>query len=313
MTDNRAVQESPRRFGPQGTVPAPLFFVVGAIAQYLGAALAVRLFDQLSPAGVAWLRVGFAAAVLWLWRRPQWRRWPAQRRLAVAAFGMVLAAMNLCFYLAVQRLPLGTAVAIEFSGPIVVAAFGTRTTRSVASLALAVLGVLLLADVQWSASPSGVALALGAAALWAGYILLAAAVAGRPAGEVGGADAVGAAGAQGGADGAGLDGLACSLVVGSAFIGPPGIAALWFSRPSLAVIVGCALVGLLSNVIPYGLDVIVLPRLSAAQFALLLSLLPATATVVGVVVLRQIPTGIELVGLAAVVSAVILRPAEQPA
>lgn len=267
-----------------------MYFVVGAIAQYLGAALAVRLFEQLSPAGVAWLRVGFSAVVLWVWRRPDWRRWTVQRRRAVVAFGVVLAAMNLCFYLAVNRLPLGTAVAIEFSGPIAVAAFGTRCRRSVGALVLAALGVGLLADVQWAASPLGVALALGAAALWAGYILLAATVAG---------------GGQ-----AGLDGLACSTVVGAVFIGPTGVAAVWTGRPPLVVIAACALVGVLSNVVPYGLDVVVLPRLSAAQFALLLSLLPATATVVGVVVLRQIPTLVELAGVLLVVLAVFVRPRE---
>lgn len=302
MTDNRAVRGSLQRLGPQRAIPAPLYFVVGALTQYVGAALAVTLFDHLSPSGVAWLRVVFSAVILWIWRRPKWRGWEAPSQRALVAFGVVLAGMNLCFYLAVNRLPLGTAVAIEFSGPIAVAAVGTRTWRNVAALVVAAAGVVLLADVQWSASPLGVALALGAAALWAAYIVLAAAVAGQALPD--GSDCGNTVDA--------LDGLAVSLAVGAIVIAPVGVASVWAQGPSRLVVAGCALVGLLSNVIPYGLDLIVLPRLSPSQFALLLSLLPATATVVGVVVLGQIPTVVEGVGVALVVLAVLVRQREQP-
>jgi inner membrane transporter RhtA len=303
--------------------PAPLFFVVGGISQYLGAALAVDLFDRLPPSAVAWLRVAFSALVLWLWRartsirrrrhvtanrrriavtcaenappdgtssRPSgpssgWGSWPADVRRAVVVFGTALAGMNLCFYLAVARLPLGTAVAIEFSGPIVVAALGVRRLRSVVALALAVGGVLLLADVQWQASPLGVLAALGAATLWAVYIL----VGRRVALSV-----------------SGLDGLTWSLLVGALAISPFGVVGLATGRPNAAVVVGCALVGVLSNVVPYSLDQLVLPRLRPSQFALLLSLLPATATLVGALLLGQRPVPAEFVGIAAVVAAVVV-------
>jgi inner membrane transporter RhtA len=297
-----------------GSVPAPLFFIVGAISQYLGAALAVDLFDRLPPSAVAWLRVGFSGVVLWLWRgqrRRRQRRWrrggarrnsrapsttpstsrswsgwgPAERR-AVVIFGAALAGMNLCFYLAIERLPLGTAVAIEFTGPIAVAAVGTRSARNVAGLALATAGVLLLADVQWQASAPGVVAALAAAALWAVYIV---------------------AGSRVAASVAGSDGLAWALLVGTLVISPFGVAGLAAGHPTLAVVAGCALVGILSNVVPYSLDQLVLPRLTPSQFALLLSLLPATAAVVGAVLLGQHPTPPEVVGIALVIGAVLIR------
>jgi inner membrane transporter RhtA len=291
-------------------VPAPLFFIVGAISQYLGAALAVDLFSRLPPSAVAWLRVGFSGGVLWLWRlqrrhrrgaaprraagrrRPTgtsstgWSSWGRAERRAVVIFGAALAGMNLCFYLAVERLPLGTAVAIEFTGPIAVAAFGTRSARNVAGLGLASAGVLLLADVQWEASAAGVIAALAAAALWAVYIVVGSRVAGSVTGS---------------------DGLAWALLVGTVVISPFGVAGLVAGSPTLAVVAACAVVGILSNVVPYSLDQLVLPRLSPSQFALLLSLLPATAAVVGAVLLGQHPTPPEVVGIALVIGAVLVR------
>lgn len=265
-------------------VPAPLFFVAGAISQYVGAALAVVLFERISPVTVAWLRVASSGVVLWAWRRPRWRDWsPAQQR-EVAAFGVALALMNLCFYLAVDRLPLGTAVAIEFSGPIAVAVVGLRSIRNLVALSLAVVGVVLLADVRGRASPAGVALALGAATLWAAYIVLGRRVAGAVRG---------------------LDGLAWSSVLGAVAIAPLGLAGLHRGQPSPSIVAGCVLVGLLSSVVPYGLDQVVLRRLSAGQFALLLALLPATAAVVGAVGLRQVPRPLEAVGIGAVIAAVV--------
>jgi inner membrane transporter RhtA len=266
-------------------LPAPFFFVAGAVSQYLGAALAVVLFDRVSPAEVAWLRVASSGVVLWAWRRPRWRAWSPPQQRAVAAFGVALALMNLCFYLAVDRLPLGTAVAIEFAGPIAVAVVGLRTMRNLAALALAVAGVLLLADVRGRASPLGVALALAAAVLWAAYIVL-----GRRV-----AEAV-----------RGLDGLTWSSLLGAVAISPLGLAGAPGSELSLAVVAGCVLVGILSSVVPYGLDQVVLRRLSTGQFALLLALLPATATLVGAAVLGQVPRPLEAVGIGSVVAAVVL-------
>lgn len=285
---------SGRRAASFDALPAPLFFVVGAVSQYLGAALAVALFDRLGPVPVAWLRVAFSGVLLTAWRRPRPWQWSRSRAVAVALFGVALAAMNLCFYLAVERLPLGSAVAVEFTGPVAVAAYGARSRRGFAAVGLAAAGVLALADVRWQASAAGLGFALGAAALWAAYIV---------------------AGRRVAVSGNGLDGLAVSLLVGGLAVAPFGLVGL-ARAPAVdaAVIGGCALVGLASNVIPYGLDQVVLPRLRPSEFALLLALLPATAAVVGAVALGQLPRPLEALGIAAVCCAVLVggRPAPAP-
>src|SRR5699024_9267805 len=154
------------------TVPAPVLFVLSGISMYLGAAVAVRLFEVATPAGVAWLRCLGAALVLLLWRRPGKGAWRGRQLLLAAAFGVVTAAMNVVFYAAIARLPLGTAVALEFTGPVVVAALGSRSRRDICALILVAIGVVCIADVKFAGSPLGVLFALGAAAAWAGYIML---------------------------------------------------------------------------------------------------------------------------------------------
>lgn len=139
---------------------------------YAGAAIAVGLFGHATPAGVAWLRCLGAAAVLLAWRRPSWAAWQGGRLWLAVGFGVVTAVMNVAFYEAIARLPLGTVVALEFAGPVVVAAFGSRSRRDFAALALVVAGVVAIADVRLEGSALGVLLALGAAAAWAGYIVL---------------------------------------------------------------------------------------------------------------------------------------------
>lgn len=269
-------------------VPPQSLFVLGAISQYLGAALAVLLFAHVPAAGVAWLRVLAAAAVLAIWRRP-WRvAWTRRRLWLVASFGVALGLMNLCFYLAIARIPLGTAVAIEFLGPIAVAAAGSRTRRDAGALAVAVLGVATLADVRLSVAPLGVGLALGAGALWSLYIVLGHRVAREP----------------------GIrphDGLAAAMVCAAVVLAPalagPAHAA-FLSVPLLAACVG---VGLASSVVPYALDQVAMRRLGRAHFALLLALLPATAAVIGAIVLGQVPRPAEAVGILLVVLACGLR------
>jgi inner membrane transporter RhtA len=261
-----------------------LLFVVSAVSQYAGAAIAVRLFALVPAAGLAWLRLAAAAVVMLLWRRP-WRT-GRRRRTVVVAFGAALAAMNLTYYLAIARLPLGNATAIEFLGPVVVAAAGTRTRRDLGALLLALAGVGLLVEVELSSSPSGLAFALAAAAFWAAYIVLGARVA---------------------AGGSGIDDLAVSMVAGTVLLAP---IAGPFALPALAdplLAAACLGVGVLSSVIPYALDQSILARMRPARFALLLSLLPATATLTGAVVLRQIPTLPEAAGIGLVVVAVALR------
>lgn len=270
-------------------IPAPLLFVVGGVSMYVGAALAVGLFDRLSPTAVAVLRLLGAAAVLLAWRRPGRAAWRGSRLARAAAFGLATALMNLAFYEAIARLPLGTAVAVEFVGPVAVAAVASRRTRDVAAVVLAAVGVALIADVRWSGSPSGVLWALAAAGMWAAYILLGKRVASA---------------------GNGLDDMAVGFVVAAVVLSPlllvggPGALGALADPGVLVLAVG---VGVLSSVVPYVLDQLVLRRVGQARFAVLLALLPATATVVGLVALAQVPGPVEALGIAAVVVAVALR------
>src|SRR5213075_3283161 len=163
-------------------VPPHLYFVVSAIFHYLGPAFAVLLFARVDVLGVAWLRIAAAAVVFAAWRRP----WRLLRDPLVLTWGAVLAVMNVCFYEAISRLPLGTVAAIEFLPVIVLAALGARTARNGAALALAVPGVYLLTDVRLAGEPLGVAFAAANAVLFAAYIVLAHRVARRD--DVGGID-----------------------------------------------------------------------------------------------------------------------------
>jgi inner membrane transporter RhtA len=269
-------------------LPAQSLFILGAISQYLGSAFAVLLFELVPAAGVAWLRVVAAAGVLVAWRRPWQTAWSGARLRLVAAFGVALALMNLCFYLAIDRLPLGTAVAIEFCGPIAVAALGSRTRRDVAALALATAGVLLLADVHLAGSPDGLALALAAGGFWSLYIVLGHRVASDAAIRP-------------------QDGLALGMAIGALVTAPalvPSAVPALVSPPLLAA---CLLVGVASSVVPYALEQVAMRRLPRARFALLLALLPATAAIVGAIVLGQIPGLVEAAGIALVVGAASLR------
>ncbi len=270
-------------------VPAPVLFVIGAVSMYAGAALAVGLFSVLAPAAVAVLRMLGAAVVLLAWRRPGTEAWRGGRVLRAAAFGLATAGMNIAFYEAIARLPLGTAVAVEFCGPVAVAAVASRRPRDVAAVVLAAAGVALIADVRWSGAPSGVLWALGAAALWAAYIVLGKRVAGA---------------------GNGLDDMAVGFTVAAVMLTPVlllgGVAGLAALADPLVLLLAVG-VGVLSSVVPYVLDQIVLRRLGQARFAVLLALLPATATVVGLVALTQVPSPLEAAGIAAVVIAVALR------
>ena len=264
--------------------------MVGAVSQYLGAAVAATLFDELAPGGVALLRVLGAAAMIVLLRRSWRRRWEPAVLGRAAAFGVSLAAMNLCFYLAMDRLPLGNAVAIEFIGPIAVAAAGARTLRSAGALVLAVAGVLVLAGVEAEGTGPGVAFALLAGAFWAGYILLGHRVAHSPAA---------------------VDGLGLGMLAGAVAISPFGAAAVGGVLDSPLVLVLAVTTGLLSNVIPYRIDQSVMRRVDPHRFALLQALLPVTAAVVGLAALAQVPSGQEAIGIGLVIVAIAGgRPAE---
>jgi inner membrane transporter RhtA len=265
-------------------MPPQGYFVISAIFHYLGPAFAVLLFQRLQPLGVAWLRIASAAVLLGIWRRP-WNRIGASDRRVLIAWGAVLAAMNCCFYLAIDRLPLGTVAAIEFLPVIALAAVGSRTSRNGAALVLAVAGVYLLTDVRLEGEPLGVALAFANAGLFALYIVLSHRV----------------------AQGSGLDGLAASMLAALVVVTP---LAGWDAVPALddPVAIGAGIgVGVASSVIPYVCDQLAMARLPRATYALLVSLLPATATVIGVVVLAQLPSAQELAGVALVVGGVAIH------
>ena len=273
-----------RRMPPHG------WFVGSAVFHYLGPAFAVLLFARVDVLGVAWLRIASAAVVLGAWRRP-WRRvrrlGPDGRRL-VLAWGAVLAVMNCCFYLAIDRLPLGTVAAIEFLPVVALAALGARTRRNLGALALAVPGVYLLTGVHVTGTPLGVALAFANAALFAGYIVLA-----HHAARHGSVH--------------GIDGLAAAMLAAAIVVTPlAGWAAVPAAGDAVAVFAGAG-VGICSSVIPYVFDQLAMRELPRATYALMVSLLPATATVIGVVVLAQVPSAAEALGVALVVAGVAVH------
>ncbi len=259
--------------------------MVGAVSQYLGAAVAVHLFDEMAPAGVALVRVLGAAVMIIVLRRSWQRRWKASDLAWASAFGVALAAMNLSIYLAIDELPLGNAVAIEFTGPILVAAVGTRTMRSGAALLLAAGGVVVLAGVEADGTMRGVGFALLAGMFWAGYIVLGHRVARGPAA---------------------VDGLGLGMLAGAAAISGFGATEVGSALGSPLVLLLALATGLLSNVIPYWIDQLVMKHITQHRFALLQALLPATAVLVGLAVLIQVPSGRELFGIALVIAAILL-------
>ncbi|MYB10111.1 MAG: EamA family transporter [Acidimicrobiia bacterium] len=280
-----------RRPQSDSVAPEPLF-VVGAVSQYLGAAVAVHLFDETAPAGVALVRVLGAAVMIILLRRSWQRRWKASDLAWASAFGMTLAAMNLSIYLSIDELPLGNAVAIEFTGPILVAAAFTRTLRSGTALLLAAGGVVVLAGVEAEGTMRGVGFALLAGMFWAGYIVLGHRVARGPAA---------------------VDGLGLGMLAGAAAISGFGAPELGPAFDTPKVLLLALVTGLLSNVVPYWIDQVVMRRITQHRFALLQALLPVTAVLVGLVVLIQVPSVREMLGIALVIAAILLsRSAKGP-
>nr|WP_205695784.1 EamA family transporter [Conexibacter sp. SYSU D00693] len=271
-------------------MPPQGWFLVSATFHYLGPAFAVLLFARLDVLGVAWLRIAVAAALLAAWRRP-WRALAqldrAGRRLLVA-WGAVLAAMNCCFYLAIDRLPLATVAAVEFAPVVVLAALGVRSARNLAALVLAVPGVYVLTGVHLEGEALGVALAAANALLFAAYIALA-----HRASRLAALD--------------GVDGLAASMVVATVAVSPVALAdALPAFTDPVALAAGAG-VAVCSSVVPYVADQRAMAALSRAGYALLVALLPATATVIGLVVLAQVPSATDLLGVGLVVAGVALH------
>jgi inner membrane transporter RhtA len=274
------------RRGIAQSAPPEAYFVVSAIFHYLGPAFAVLLFARVDVLGVAWLRIASAALIFAVWRRP-WRRMRGAWRLLLA-WGAVLAVMNSTFYMAIDRLPLGTVAAIEFLPVILLAALGTRTVRNVAALGLAVPGVYLLTDVALEGSALGVAFAFANSALFAAYIVVSHRAAQR--GDVPGIDLLGSA-----------------MLIAAVVATPIGA---WAAVPAftdpVAIAAGIG-VGVSSSVIPYVTDQLAMARMARSTYALMVALLPAVATVIGVVVLAQLPGALEAVGVALVILGVAVH------
>ncbi|CAB4580290.1 unannotated protein [freshwater metagenome] len=273
------------------TASPEALFVLSATAQYIGAVIAIDLFDRVDPATVAWLRVfGAAVALLLVSGRHLFRPWTRADFVAMTVFGVATALMNTFFYLAIDRLPLGKGVAIEFIGPIAVAAVRTRSRRNAFALILAAIGVAVLSGVELDGEPLGLLFIFLASAMWATYIVVGSKVAQQNRG---------------------VSGLGFGLLIGAVVvtpIGAPSSGPVW-SSPHLIFL--CMFVGVMSNAIGYGIDQAVLRRIPIRRFSVLLALLPVTATVVAFVALDQRPSLIDLAGMSLVLAGVIVQEREK--
>lgn len=281
---------NPVESGLATRLPPHVWFGVSAVFHYLGPAFAVLLFPHVGVLGMAWLRIATAALVFAPVTRP-WRTFArADRltRLLLLAFGACLAVMNCSFYLALDRLPISLVAAIEFVGTIGIALIGLRSPRNLAALAIAVTGTLLLIDVKWSSDPLGLFWAFLNGALFVGYIVLGHRVARAGAGD-------------------GIAGLGAAMAIAFMVVLPIGLTDALPALFSPMLLLAAIGVGICSSVIPYICDQLAMSRLPRASFALMLSLLPVTATLIGVIVLRQIPSLIDCFGIILVVAGVALH------
>jgi inner membrane transporter RhtA len=275
-------------------VPPHAFFVVSAVFHYLGPSFAVLLFAYVEPLGVAWIRIGSAALVFALWRRP-WRKIAGASRqtlLLIAGLAATLAAMNACFYVAIDRLPLATVAAIEFVAPIAVALAGVRNSRNLAALIISVAGVYALIGLAGTDDLMGLLFAAMNAIFFALYVVIGHAL----------------ARAEGG--GTAVDRLGAAMLVALVLAAPIGFKDATVALLSPMLLLAGIGVGVTSSVIPYVCDQLAMARLPRATFALMLAMLPATACIIGAIVLRQIPSPIEILGIALVaVGIAIHKPA----
>lgn len=275
----------------------PQLLLLGSIASVqFGSATAAKLFHQAGPGGVVFLRLVLSAAILLAVSRPSLRGRSRTDLAAAVAFGLVLGGMNWSFYEALDRLPLGVAVTIEFIGPLAVAVAGSRRALDLVWVALAGGGVVLLAlrGDRHGVTGLGIGLVLIAAACWGAYILL--------------SKRVGAAFAQ-------LDGLAIALGVGAVLTLPAGVIEGGSALGRPAVLGGGLLVALLSSLIPYSLEIVALRRMRPSVFGLLMSLEPAMAALAGVLVLSESVSDVLVLAIAMVITASVgttLTSREQP-
>ncbi|MFF3227451.1 DMT family transporter [Nocardia suismassiliense] len=278
-----------RRTAPR--VPASAYFGISAIFHYLGPAFAVLLFARVDVLGVAWLRIAAAAVVFAVWRKP-WRlvrRLTPEQRWVLLGLGVVLATMNATFYLAIERLSLATVGAIEFLGTIVLAAIGIRNGRNGIALVLAIAGVVALVDLQLAGAPWGFVFAFVNCALFMLYVVLGHRIANTGGGL------------------SGVDQLAAAMLIAAVVATPFCLGAAIPALTSPAALLAGVGVGVCSSVIPYVTDQLAMARLRRHTFAVMLSILPAVATVIGIVVLTQIPTLQELTGIALIAVGVLVH------
>ena len=271
-------------------VPPHAWFGVSAVFHYLGPAFAVLLFPAVGVLGVAWFRVATAA----LFFAPVTRPWRTLRqadprtRWLLVGLGACLAIMNTSFYLALDRLPMSLVAAMEFVGNVAVALYGLRTRRNMLALGLAVIGVFLLIDLKWSTDPLGLFWATLNGALFVGYLIL------------------GHKAARDGASG-GVERLGAAMAIAFVILVPIGLAEAARAFGAIELVLAGIAVGICSSVIPYVADQLAMSRLPRATFALYLAILPATATLIAALMLTQIPTRQDLVGIALVMAGVALH------
>jgi inner membrane transporter RhtA len=272
-------------------IPPHLYFVGSAIFHYLGPSFAVLLFARVSVSGVAWLRIVSAAVVFALWRRP-WRVFllvSSETRWLIVILGCVFAIMNYSFYIAIDRLPLSTVAAIEFIGPILIALIGARSWRNLLALGFAVTGVYLLTDIRITGEPIGFAWAFANAALFALYIILAHRISRSDIRTTP------------------VDRLGAAMLIAAIIISPLGIkGALPALTDPVALFAGIG-VGVSSSVIPYVFDQLAMTRLPRSTYALFVALLPAVAVIIGVIVLRQFHTWLEVTAVGLVIGGVFIH------
>lgn len=235
-----------------------------------GASVAKQLFPVIGPEGTTALRLGFSALVLWLVFRP-WRAFPQSPRnlVAIAIYGCSLGGMNILFYLAIERIPLGIAVALEFTGPLAVALLSSRRKRDLFWVACALAGILLLLPEMRGAGaldPLGALYALGAGACWAAYILF---------------------GKRTGNQGSGGMTVALGMTAAAIFLVPAGFISQGSALLSWEVLPLGFLVAMMSSAIPYSLEMVALRNLSAQNFSVLMSLEPAIAALAGFMILTE--------------------------
>lgn len=264
-----------------GSVPPPALVLAGILSVQVGASLAKEMFPLAGAVGVVTLRLVFAAGILLVAWRPSLRM-TRQAWLVVGLFGVVLGVMNLLFYEAINRIPLGVAVTIEFLGPLAVALAGSRRWLDGLWALLAGGGVLLLTDGGGAISWLGVLFALGAAGCWASYILLSAKLGERTSGG---------------------GGLAIAMAIGGLVVAPYGIATAGGEMLHPMVLAACFGVALLSSVVPYSVELEALRRIPAHVFGVLMSLEPAVAALCGLVVLGQALHPVQWIAVCLVVGA----------